>query len=225
MVSNYARAATETEAANLALGHLGLSEIADLKDDVARARAAKQFFAMVRDSTLREKWWSFARAWTRPMADVNESIGPIKTRYPMPENCLRIRYLADDIGNLFYEDDGKWETEAAQILDDGPQHEGVVLVSDIRSPLVSYTRRIEEVRVWSPDFLKAFSFELASMMGRRLGRSRTLGADLHARAQAELDNAATIDSKEKARKMLTHTPSIISARQGWRSPGGKWRWW
>jgi len=84
--------------------------------------------------------------------------------------------------------------------------------------------RIEAVREWDPSFITAFAYELASMMGRRLGKSRTLGDDLHARAVDAIASAAQIDSKERSRRTMTRTPSVIQARQGWRSPGGWWRW-
>jgi hypothetical protein len=225
MVTGFARPQTEAEMASLALGHLGMSGIADLNDNNIRARACKQFFATVRDAMLREKWWSFAAAWIKPGLELQQAIGPLKNRYVMPENCLRIRYLADDNGGLFYEEDGRWTTEAVQVKDGDPPKEGMVLVTDIASPMVSYTKRIDVVREWDPSFITAFGYELASMVGRRLGRSRTLGDDLHVRAERATDTAATIDSKSKSRKTLTTTPSVIMARTGWRTPGGWWRRW
>jgi hypothetical protein len=224
MVAGFARPQTEAEVASLALGHLGLSGIADLNDDNIRARTARGFYATVRDTLLREKWWSFAAANITPAADPKESIGPLKTRFVLPENCLRIRFLSDDTGALFYDDMGRWDVEAAQVLDGDPPKEGMVLVTDVRSPKVTYTRRIEAVREWDPSFITAFAYELASMMGRRLGKSRTLGDDLHARAVDAIASAAQIDSKERSRRTMTRTPSVIQARQGWRSPGGWWRW-
>lgn len=221
MVAATARAQTEAEAATLALGHLGLAGIADLNDNNIRSRAAKQFFGAARDAMLREKYWSFASAWVRPAADITQSLGPVKQRYPMPENCLRIRVLVDEKnGSQYYEDSGRWDMEAGQVEDGGAKVEVPVLVTDISQPLVSYIRRIEVVRLWDPVFLIGFSFELASMMARRLGRSRTMAADLHARALIEIEHAATIDSKEAARKTLSRTPSLVAARYGFRSS-----WW
>jgi hypothetical protein len=220
----FARPQTEAEIANLALGHLGASSIADLNDNNIRARACKQFFAAVRDALLREKWWSFAAGWVQPAAEVQQAIGPLKTRYVMPENCLRIRYLADANGAKFYDDDGRWDIEGGRVNNNDAPKEGMVLVTDIASPTVSYTRREEDVREWDASFVSAFGYELASQVGRKLGRSRTLGDDLHAKAVDATDTAARIDSKEKSRKVLTRTPSAIAARQGWRSPGGWWRW-
>ena len=147
----------------------------------------------MRDTLLREKWWSFAAANISPAADPKESIGPMKTRFVLPENCLRIRFLSDDTGALFYDDMGRWDVEAAQVLDGDPPKAGMVLVTDVRSPKVTYTRRIEAVREWDPSFITAFAYELASMMGRRLGKSRTLGDDLHARAVDALAGAAQIE--------------------------------
>jgi len=77
MVAGFARPQTEAEVASLALGHLGLTGIADLNDDNIRARTARGFYATVRDTLLREKWWSFAAANITPAADPKESIGGV----------------------------------------------------------------------------------------------------------------------------------------------------
>jgi hypothetical protein len=94
------RAGTETAAANLALGHLGQPAIADIADSSLRARTMRRFFAAARDSTMREKWWSFAKAHVRPAADPVDSIGSLATRYVLPADCLRVRYLDDGNGGV-----------------------------------------------------------------------------------------------------------------------------
>jgi hypothetical protein len=106
-----ARATTETGAANLALGHLGQPALADLAHDSnLRARACRLFFGGARDAILREKWWSFAKGWVTPAADTVESLGPLKTRYVMPADCVRVRYI-DGV------DDEEWDLESGDVED------------------------------------------------------------------------------------------------------------
>jgi hypothetical protein len=117
-----ARATTETGAANLALGHLGQPALADLAHDSntsLRARACRLFFGGARDAILREKWWSFAKGWVTPAADTVESLGPLKTRFVMPADCVRVRYI-DGV------DDEEWDLESGDVEDSA----GVTVAAD-----------------------------------------------------------------------------------------------
>lgn len=207
-----ARASTETAAANLALGHLGQPALADLAHDSSlRARACRLFFGGARDAILREKWWSFAKGWVTPAADTVESAGPLKTRFVMPAECLRVRYI-DGV------DEQEWDMESGDVEDGvGVTLQQTVLVTNITAPLVAYTRRIEAVRLWDPVFLDGFAYELASRCAGKLGRSTSKANGLHAQAMEAIDSAAAIDSKEQSRKTVTRTPSWIAARRGVRT--------
>jgi hypothetical protein len=121
-----ARATTETGAANLALGHLGQPALADLAHDSnLRARACRLFFGGARDAILREKWWSFAKGWVTPAADTVESLGPLKTRYVMPADCVRVRYI-DGV------DDEEWDLESGDVEDSaGVTSPQTVLVTNL----------------------------------------------------------------------------------------------
>jgi hypothetical protein len=210
------RAGTETAAANLALGHLGQPAIADIADSGLRARTMRRFFAAARDSTMREKWWSFAKAHVRPAADAVDSIGSLATRYVLPADCLRVRYLDDGNGGVFTADDGAWDIEGGNADVAGVQIESVVLVTDIASPLVAYTRRVETVRLWDPVFLMGFSFRLASLSARILGRSSAKAASLEVQARDEIDKASAIDSKEASSKRVAPECSFLTSRRGLR---------
>lgn len=206
-----ARAATEAEAASLAVSHLGQPGISDLADNSLRARAARQFFAAARDALLREKWWSFAKGWVTPAADSADSLGPLAKRYVMPVDCLRVRYINGV-------QDEQWDIESGQVDSAGVQVEAVVLVTNVVAPLVAYTRRVEAPRLWDSVFLLGFSYELASMCALKLGRSSSKRDALHAQAMVTIDSAAQIDSKEQSRQ--TQGPrlaSVLRARTGFRS--------
>lgn len=213
-----ARAGTEAEAATLALGHLSQPAIAQLSDNTLRARAVRLHFAAVRDDLLRDKWWSFARGWCRPAADPTDSIGPLRKRFPMPADCLRVRYLDDGAGNIFDDDSGAWALESAVLSIAGADTEATVLVTNIATPLVCYTRRIDAVRLWDASFLTGFTYELASRAARKLGRSSTRSTELHSSANEALDKASAIDSKEKSRAQATpQETGWLAARRGFRS--------
>jgi hypothetical protein len=177
----------------------------------------RNFFAAARDSTLREKWWSFAKAHVRPSADPVESLGSLKTRYVLPADCLRVCYLDDGDGGAFTLDDGAWDLEGGVAEIAGATIESTVLVTNISSPTVVYIRRVETVRLWDPVFLMGFSFRLASLAARKLGRSSAKAASLEVQARTEIDKAAQFDAKEATVKRAQPVPSYLTARSGRRS--------
>ncbi len=205
-------AATGTEefAANLALGHCGQPEIAAMSDDSTRGRAVRQLFPTIRDGMLRRKWWTFATSWVVPSADTLVSSGPLKIRYPLPDDCLRVRFL-EDIA------DDAWALEGAVATIGATPVEANILVTNTVAPNVCYTRRVTEVRLWDGLFLEAFAFELGSALAKKLGRGTALASDLHSQSEGKLNNAAGVDSKEKSRREPRPEPSVLSARRGYRA--------
>lgn len=210
------RAGTETEAANLALGHLGQPEIADILGTGLRARTMRRFFAAARDSTLREKWWRFAKANVIPSADAADSAGFLKKRYVLPADCLRVRYLEDGAGGVFDQDSGEWDMEGGVVEVGGAQIESVVLVTNVAAPLVVYTRRVTTVSLWDAVFLEGFGYRLAGMAARTLGRSAAKAGALEGMARDRIATASAIDSKEKSSERVQPVPSFLTARRGLR---------
>lgn len=198
---------TEEFAANLAMAHLGQSEIAALSDNNTRTRAVRQFFAIARDATLRLKWWNFATAWHTPAADPTPAKGPLKFRYPMPSDCIRVRFIEGAT-------DDSWAVEGAVVDVAGVPVEAVVLVSSISSPNVCYTRRVEQVRLWDVLFLEQFGYELAACCARKCGKSASYAENLRDIAAEKLKVAGGVDSKEKAREKPRAATTWVDARRG-----------
>lgn len=206
-----ARAQTETEAGNLALFNAGQPLMTSIDTDTsARARACRQYFPTARDSVLREKWWSFAKGWVVPAAIAGESLGPLKKRYLMPEDCLRVRYIQD------LEDDA-WDLENATVDMSGVPTSQTVLVTNVTAPVVAYTKRIVEVRLWDAVFLDGFGEDLASRIALKVGRSQSFADKMAARAMGTIATASAIDGREQSKQVITRTPSWVAARRGVRT--------
>jgi hypothetical protein len=203
---------TEEYAANLALDHLGQPEIASMSDQTTRARAIRVQFATVRRTLLRREWWNFATGWVTPAADATPNSGPLKIRYVLPQECLRVRFVNDqnncDIGA------DSWAVESATATIGGVPVESMVLVSNTATPLACYTKDVTLPRLWDDLFLEVFSYELASKLARKIGRSQGTADGLHKTAEEKLITAAGTDSKEKARESDRKRPtaSYVSAR-------------
>lgn len=197
---------TKEYVANLAMGHLGQREIATLSDNNTRTRAVRTFFDAARDATLRLKHWNFATAWARPAADTVDGIGPLTKRFPLPPDCLRVRFVQDA-------SEDSWAVESARVTVGGAPVEVMVLVTSSTAPLVCYTRRIEEPRLWDSLFVEQFGYELAALCARKCGRSINYAGTLRATAAAKLSTAGGVDSKEKSRERRDET-SWLAARRG-----------
>ncbi len=199
---------TEEFATNLALGHLGQPEIAAMSDTTTRARKARQFFPVARDAMLRHKPWNFATAWIEPAADPVQSIGSLKIRYPMPEDCLRVRFIKGDNRR-------DWAVESAVASVGGVPVETLIMVTNITAPAVCYTRRITAVRLWDGMFLDAFGYMLASYLATALGRSQSMADDMMTKAINAAGDAAGVDAKERGGEQCRPEPSWARARRGY----------
>lgn len=206
------RAATEVQAANGALRHIGEPALASLDEPRAAARACKPAFPDVRDALLREADWNFATAWAVPACLPGPAIGPLKKRYAMPADCVGVRYI-----DGLTEDD--WAVEDAALLPGQPAPEAIIVVTNATAPRICYTRRIENVALWDALFLDVFQLRLGAAIAPGIGRSRAIAVELEARATARLKPAKRRDAREKARTAVTRETSWISARRSYR---GRW---
>lgn len=204
---------TETEAANLALAHLRQPPIADLADDNPRANAVRAVFAAARDAALRLKWWNFATGYATPAMSLTVGGGDLKKLYVLPADCIEVRSVDGAIAD-------EWEVMAAKADPAGADVDVPVLATSLTAPRICYTRRIEAVRLWSPDFLEAFSFKCAAYAGPQLGASSAKVEKLLAFAEEFADDAGARDAREKARGEVRRDVSFVTARRtGGARPG------
>lgn len=197
---------TEEGATNLSLGHLRQPPIANLSDNNDRARAAKAFFATARDAALRLRWWNFATAWVTPAASAQVHPSRLKTIYVLPDDCVAVRFI-DGCG------DDEWQVESCAADPAGGAAKVPVLITNRTAPLICYTARITEVRLWDPDFLVAFSYQHAAFAGPQLGASSTRVESLHALANSWRDEAGSIDAQEKSIELVSKNTSWLAARR------------
>lgn len=207
---------TEEYAANLALGHLGQPEIAAMSDSTTRARKVRQFFPAARDELQRHKPWNFCTAWTEPAADPVQSPGNLKLRYPLPADCLRVRFIKGDNRR-------EWEIESAAAAVGGVDVETSILVTNITSPVICYTRRVTAVRLWDSMFLNAFGYMLASYLATSLGKSREMGDSMRAAAMTAAGDAAGVDAKERGGEACRPEASWERSRRGYGFSGRRLR--
>lgn len=220
-----ARPTTDEMVANLALDKCKEDEIATFDDDINRARVARRHYAAERDALLCRLDWNFASTWVTPAADTAESIGVLRTRYPLPPDCLVVREVLGNTDDDVPLGDDEWAVETGRATVGGAEVETKVLVCNEATVTLRYTRLVDSPRLWDPLFLKAFVCLLAAAMAPQLGKSRTeASAMLEEAEQLLVPMAKRGDSKEKAPSKVggQRLPSWIAARGNFRTRG---RWW
>lgn len=202
------RATTEVQAANGALAHCKHPPIASLTEKRAAARYCRTRFADVRDALLREYPWNFSTAWVTPSMHPVPARGPLKNRYPLPDDCLGVRFVEG------LETD-EWAVEASTLDPAEPPLLAGMLVTNANAPNICYGKRIETVALWDALFLEVFQLKLGAAIAPLLKRSTALAEALDARASAKLRPAKRTDAQEKARTEIPRDTSWLAARRGW----------
>jgi len=211
-------ASTELDVANLALSYLGEPPIGSLADNVARARVMNSLLGIARDKTLRENDWNFSTAWIVPAALGTLSIGPLQNRFPMPSDCLRVRFVSDnaafspgdDIEELPNE---SWAIEAATVNPGDIAAAAMVMVTNVTSPLVCYTRQITLPALWDAEFIVAFARQLAGMGASQILKDPAMGKSIAGDAKADMDATALDSAREDAPKHISRSTTWVEARR------------
>ncbi len=201
------RPTTELAAANLALSLIkNTVAIASFDEpDRAAARECRKWFAATRAELLRRYDWNFASRWVRPAADPVSSISPLKTRFIMPADCLKVRAVQDATTD-------EWAVGNEIVDASGVQVPRIVLLTNLAAPLVRYTTDETNVALWDAQFLTAFAAELAENIAPGLGRSVQTARAVAMKAEIKTDAAAASDAREEAPKQITKMVPAIRAR-------------
>lgn len=230
-----ARVQTELEAANLALDEIGEPPIGSLTENSGRARACNRWFATVRDELQRAHDWNFCSAWTQPALDPKPANGPLKNRYPMPDDCLKVRDVTQQTGTLVgnagisitdpniialieaspgpvIPGDTDWDVEAVTVNPGDTAAAAMMLVTRYTNPLVNYTRSVAIPRLWDTQFVAAFAKALAARIAPGIAKDINAGEKKSGEADALMERAATSDSQEEGRRTVSRATSWVAAR-------------
>ena len=202
--------ASDVDIANLALGHLGeeASLISlDPPDGSAYAEHAARFYPVARDLCLEAHDWKFARRTIQLTGEV-QAVDDYAYAYALPRDTLSVQriYPQDWRRDLTGIDEFEVET------DDNGQS---ILLCDLETPYAIYTRRIDDTSKFSPSFVSALSYLLASMLAGPIVKGEAgqqANKYLFTMWRAMVGTAMTLDSM-KQRLNLDQLPSSIQARQ------------
>lgn len=192
---------------NLALLRIGVkSFIEDLEDDSTEAEACKAAYELLRDAALAAAPWPFA---TRRRA-LGQLAGVTRTGwsyvYTVPDDYLRALFLVPATGrNPRADERTPFELEANDAGD------GLVLLTDDSAAELAYTARITAVERYSPQFVDALAWLLASELVLGLAVKPELGPASFKRYQLALSTAAATAANERQQDPAP-TPDWIAGR-------------
>ena len=157
-------ATSETEIANSALGHLGISAIASLDDNAPSARAAKRQYPIKRDALIRRYRWNFAMTRTTLAPDGTKPLFGFENQFTVPSDYLAIVGLFDENELLrnYTASEQPWKKEGDRILANG----------DTLS--LFYIRRVTDPRQFDALFDEALGWFLAIDLGPKLSSSKKM---------------------------------------------------
>lgn len=192
---------------NLALSDIGKSNISDLNEASAEAKACKQFYAHTRDTLLQAYPWRWAQK-TLSMAEVaNTKANRWDHAYARPSDCLKIRRVVDEM----LLDYVPYELRAVKAGGFDYSVEGSIIYTNLTPAYLEYTARIEDPTLFPALFQDALAWHLAVRLAMPLTRDPKIRADayqLAARMQAE---AASADANEQ-RETSDYASEMIEAR-------------
>lgn len=167
--------ASDVDISNLALSHFGqAADISDLNppDGSIEAELCARFFPVARDELLEEYDWTFARR-RATIAELTNDREDFEYRYARPSDCLKERRLLPDGYSNDQNDIAVWQREGDSIY-----------TSESLAVLV-YTFLLEDTTKFSPLFVIALTWRLASYIAGPITKDQSGGTALRLRNVAD----------------------------------------
>lgn len=145
---------SEVTISNLALGHLGdRATVSSLSppEGSAQAQHCAQFYPLARNSTLEDFDWSFARTRVTLAPLLVDPPPTWLYGYELPADCVSARSIITP-GQTGDNGDAAFEIE------------GTALYTDVETAVLKYTQLITDPNRYSPLFVDALSWRLASYL-------------------------------------------------------------
>lgn len=183
---------SDTELANMALGHLGQSPLSgDLESDRSNsAKVMRTFFETTRGCVLRDFPWGFAQRLVTLAPVEEDPNSEWGFSYRMPVDCFMPRRIPSGIRNETLADRIPYRT----IGDDS----GTLILTDQEDAELEYTARVTNPALYPADFCMAFSLRLAAYGAPLLtsGDKFQLGTRAYQLYMAEIARAKANNANE-----------------------------
>lgn len=191
---------------NLALADLGKTDINDLSEPTAEARACNRFYNHTLDLLLQSYPWRFAGK-TQALGELtNDKPGEWRHAYARPVTCLKVRWITPQ----YTTDDPCRATRDEQITI--PYDiEGTVIYCNLSPAFLRFTQRMTDPAKFPSLFIEALACHLAVRLAMPLTRDPKVRADAYQLAMAVQVKAEAADANE-VRETSDHASDIVESR-------------
>lgn len=165
--------------ANLALGNIGQAKLAILTEDSAAARNVALFYQPTLEALLTRHPWDGATLRALLTVDPDPPAFGFSTRYPVPDDCLRVLEVGDEDATL------RWKRESGFILCD--------FAGDLP---VRYITRTFEPDLLDPMFTTTLALQLADKLAVPLSAAPVLANKVKADLKEEKSGARFVDAAQ-----------------------------
>lgn len=154
---------TPVDVCNLALLYTGTGQtINSLDENTQEAKACKVFYAKARDALLESFWWKFATKHAVLALLAGQARTDWVYTYALPADCITPRYIHTGMRIPNAIDKIPFDIETVSSAADLVS--GLCLVCDQQAAQLCYTANSEVVALWSPLFIEALAWELATRL-------------------------------------------------------------
>jgi hypothetical protein len=198
------------DAVNEALVRIGHSKrIQNIQEGSPEANAALEVYAQTRDELLRNGDWYFAQAtivgtvlkfgdpngyFATAWDPITNPPPPWLFSYTYPTDCLKVRHMKPMQGGQFLVQMAPQPTLNAEYNDDTYSPARKVILSNVESAIITYTRQVTNPLLWESGFAEAFVAALARRLGLVLEAQKQGGAMQFA-AQDEMMQRVTAEGE------------------------------
>lgn len=194
--------ASEVSICNMALGHIkSKSTIASLDEESNEAKKCKLFYSQARDETLEEFNWHFAKR-NIVLAEIGTAPLGWAYQYAYPADGIAVRRVI-----TAYRDDDPVPFELAH----SDINDTVVILTDREAATIEYTKRVTNTILFSPLFIAALSYKIASYIAMPLTGKQDLRDDAIAAFNLKISEARA-SSLNQGQKDEEPLPSWLSGR-------------
>lgn len=182
-----------TDVCNMALAHIAKGRINSIEDQSEMARQCKLFYEPTRKELLRSYTWGFAKRISK-LAELDVESPYWNYVYAYPQKCLAVRKIFDaDTGAAIRageQQEEEWDLYMAKanVLGIG---------CNIPAAWLEYTYDVDDVELFSSDFLAAFTHMLAFNICVQLTGNSGLQQMQYQLAQVALQKARYTTASEK----------------------------
>lgn len=185
-----------TDVCNMALAHIAKGRIASIDEQTEMARQCKLFYDSTRKELLRAYTWGFAKRVSK-LAELTVESPYWKKVYAYPEKCIAVRKIFDsETGAMIRAGEQEQEEWDLYMASDNV----LAIGCDLPNAWLEYTYDVDDVELFSSDFLSALTHMLAFNICVQLTGNSGLQQTQYQLAQAALMKAKYTTAAEKKEK-------------------------